>query len=225
MNTAMDTNMLRQKYQTNYDNARKNALLAIILTAASLVLVAVMEFSFYFSAYIPVTWMEEGTATYKMDNDLYTDEDLMEMGFGEEDILYYRLGLPEYQEETNGTMELVLKGGGAVLIVAAFLVCWFLSKKNPVWLTVMTVLYVVDTAMMVPDLMDYYFTQDVRGAVFLILYHAWILYYLINGVVSSEKLKKLPPPVLWEGEEIVPVTVETVQSDSTDSSDNGSQDL
>lgn len=195
MNQTVDTNLLREKYRNNYDNARKNALIAIILTAVSLVLVAVMEYSFYFSAYVPVSWMEEGVATYKMDNDLYTDEDLAEMGMSEDDIMYYRLGLPYYQAETDGEMELVLKGGGALLVLAAFLICWLLSKKNPVWMMILTGLYLVDIGMMVPDLLDYYFVSDVRGGMFLILYHAWVLYYLVNGVISNEKLKKLPPPV------------------------------
>ena len=113
----------------------------------------------------------------------------------EEDVMYYRLRLPYYQAETDGEMELVLKGGGAILVLAAFMICWLLSKNNPIWMMILTGLYLVDIGMMVPDLMDYYFVSDVRGGVFLILYHAWVLYYLVNGIISNEKLKKLPPPV------------------------------
>lgn len=87
----------------------------------------------------------------------------------------------------------------ASFIVLVYLLGYFLSKKKPGWLTFMLVMYIFDTVVMI-----YLFTVVFvfNGSMILdILFHVWVLYYLINGVIAFNKLKALPE----EFEEILEV--------------------
>ena len=259
MNTNIDqTELLRAKYQTTYDSGRKNSLWAILLTFASIALLAIAGFSFYFSAYVPVTLMESGVYAKTMDSATFTDEELIaeglaeevfaayraeleaagntteytdqelyEMGVADEVIAEYRAELKVYQEETDGMLEFVVGAGLSVIIAAFYLVCWLLSKKHPVWMIVLTAAYVLDTVLMIPDLLSYYLVYDIRGLVFLSLYHAWVLYMLISAIIAGNKLKKLPAPIEGEAieipaaEEVIAIpAVETVSAEETASAES-----
>ena len=77
----------------------------------------------------------------------------------------------------------------AGFLIALYLLCWLLSKKRYVWLIIALVLFAVDTVVMV------YF--NIRfgdySEILDVLIHTWVLYYLVIGVISGVKLKKLPP--------------------------------
>ena len=78
----------------------------------------------------------------------------------------------------------------ASVIILIYILGYFLSKKKPGWLTVMLGLYIFDTVVMI-----YLFTGVFifNGSMILdILFHIWVLYYLINGVIAVNKLKTLP---------------------------------
>lgn len=139
----------------------------------------------------------------------YSDQELFEMGVADEVIAEFRVDLKAYQEETDGMIEFVICGGLSLIISVFLLICWLLTKNNPVWMIVLTVLFALDTLIMIPDLFSYYLYEDVSAMLFLILYHAWILYALISGVIAGLKLKKLPAPIEGEAVEIVP-TVDTI---------------
>ena len=241
-NTFEQTEILRVKYKNAYDSARKNSLFAILLTFVSIVML-LFGVSFYFSAYVPVTLMENGVYAKNMDSANYTDEELIaegladevfaqyraereaagdkteytdqqlyELGVADQVIADFRAELKVYQEETDGMVEFVINAGLSVIIAAFYLVCWLLSKKHPAWLIVLTAAYVLDTLLMIPDLFSYYLVYDIRGLLFLTLYHAWILYILINGVLCGMKLKKLPAPIEGVAVEVDP-TVEAAPAE------------
>ncbi len=97
----------------------------------------------------------------------------------------------------------------AVLICAILLLCWYLSKKNYVWLVVLGILFLADTAFMLPYIFNYYLEYALSDAIFLLVYHAWILVSLTCGIISGNKLSKLPPPpVVFEGEAAESMSVE-----------------
>lgn len=171
------------------------------------------------------------------DDTEYTDEELYEMGVADAAIAAFRADLAAYQEETDGNMEFMVGAVLSVIIAVFYLLCWLLSKKHPVWMIVLTVAYIIDTLIMIPDLFSYYLVYDTRGLIFLTLYHAWILYYLISGVIGGFKLKKLPAPAApIEGEAVeispeaetiaIPAeeTAPTEESAPADS-DNGSTEV
>lgn len=81
----------------------------------------------------------------------------------------------------------------SALVLLLYFLGYFLSKNKPGWLTAMLALYIFDTIVMV-FLYTSVFIFD--GSMILdILFHVWVLYYLINGVLAVNKLKKLPEEV------------------------------
>lgn len=100
----------------------------------------------------------------------------------------------------------------AAIIMLIYLLCWFFSKKHYGWIVVALVLFILDSIAMCAL---YIFTQDFSG-ILDVVFHVWILYYLIIGVKYGSQLKKLPeeeittqdfPIYEKEGEKITEETV------------------
>ena len=85
----------------------------------------------------------------------------------------------------------------AAVIVALFLLSWVLSKNRLGWLWLGLILFLTDTGVLLYfSISDF----DASGIIDL-LFHAWVLFYLIRGAISVQKYKDLPaeapaPPVL-----------------------------
>lgn len=80
----------------------------------------------------------------------------------------------------------------AIVIVVLYLLCWLLSNKRRGWMVVALVLFALDTLLM---FLLYEITADM---VLDVLFHAYVLYYLISGTVAMAKLKNQPEPVAEE---------------------------
>jgi hypothetical protein len=76
----------------------------------------------------------------------------------------------------------------ASVVLILFLTGYFLSKKRHGWLTVVTVLYVLDLLFMT----YIYFPDYDFSALLDYVFHFWVLYYLVMGVIAASKLRKLP---------------------------------
>ena len=72
--------------------------------------------------------------------------------------------------------------------IAVYFVCWLLSKKHYAWMIVALVLFSMDTLAMVAL---YVLVGDFSG-ILDVLIHAWVMFYLITGVINGYKLKKQP---------------------------------
>lgn len=68
----------------------------------------------------------------------------------------------------------------AVAIIGIYLLCYFLSKKARGWMIGALVLFSLDSLFLLLN-----FSAD---AVIDLLFHAWVLYYLILGVVNGGKV-------------------------------------
>ena len=88
----------------------------------------------------------------------------------------------------------------SVVIIGLYLLAWFMSKNHKVgWLIFALVFFSLDTIMLLSwYVIDFSMILD-------ILFHAWVLYYLISGISAHYKWLKLPDE---ETE-----TVETVEID------------
>ena len=86
-----------------------------------------------------------------------------------------------------------------VAVMALYLVSYLLSKKRPGWMIVALVLFALDTAFLTIELVLWQYFDLLE-----VLFHIWILYYLIRGVSAIGKLKQMPP-------EEVPAPVPAVQ--------------
>jgi hypothetical protein len=85
----------------------------------------------------------------------------------------------------------------AAVAVGLYVLCWFLSKKHVGWMIAAAALFVVDTMFLilyygvsVDFLMDY-------------LFHAWVLFILIRGIVSYYRAKQLENAASFVGAEAI----------------------
>ena len=78
---------------------------------------------------------------------------------------------------------------GVVFVsLAAYLLCWFMSKKQYGWMIVALVLFGIDTLAMAALYLIFGDFSGIADA----LVHAWVLYYLVLGVINGYKLRKMP---------------------------------
>ena len=72
-----------------------------------------------------------------------------------------------------------------VILTIPYLLCFFFSKKRPGWMVAALVFFVFDCIFLV----TMYYLSDV---ILDLLFHAWVLFYLVTGVINGYKLKKMP---------------------------------
>ena len=170
----------RQKYEQKYNTSRHNLLLVFAFTLINIILLATnSNMYFLFSSFIPL---------------YITDLGMFLCGSYPEEY-YIEAGL-EGMEFFNGSFFAVTVII-SVIIALLYLLAWFMSSKNRVgWIIFALVLFGIDTVGMfllagfsVDSIMD-------------ILFHAWILYYLILGVHAHVKLKSLPPDELFTSDAV-----------------------
>ncbi len=160
----------RGAYEQKYNTSRMQLLLVFVFTAINLMLlVANADSYFLFSAFIPYFM----TLTGMLMCGLLPDEFYIE---GTE-------GLALFDNSFFITLLVI-----SIVITLLYLLAWFMSGKNRGgWLIFALVLFGLDTAGMI-----------FLGGVSLdsavdIIFHVWVLYYLIIGINAHYKLKKLPP--------------------------------
>ena len=180
--------------EAKYNSARMNLLLVLGMTLLNIVVCCFgSDRYFLFSASIPYYLVLLGSImTGRMPEEYYTDwpasEPFLGIGF------------------------LVVMAVIAVAMLLVYLACFLLSKKNRVgWLITAAVFFGIDTLGM---LWLYGISAD---AIFDIVFHAWVLYYLITGVINGLKLKNLPEddPQPVEGE-AVEIEIPMVDEDKKD---------
>ena len=76
----------------------------------------------------------------------------------------------------------------AVISLALYLLCWFLSKKKYQWLIVASVLFSIDYAY---TIYLYAASGSLGDGIIDMVIHALVLYYLIAGIITGKKLKEL----------------------------------
>ena len=79
--------------------------------------------------------------------------------------------------------------GAALLIIGAFLLCYFMSKKRKGWMTAALVLFCIDCLALVYWIYLGFMIEDVLD----IAFHICILIYLIRGVRAGVKKEKYAP--------------------------------
>ncbi len=87
-----------------------------------------------------------------------------------------------------GTTALIVALVIAAILLLPYLLCWFFSKKSFGWLIGALVCFSLDTLVLI------LFTLIAFDASVIIdlVFHAWVLYYLILGVKTGYDLKKMP---------------------------------
>lgn len=179
-NQPAPTNM-RAHYQSKFTSSRYNLLLVVGMTGINILMLLLGSSSYFlFSATIPYSLAVEGMyLTGKFPAEYYTD--------WPDTMAFF---------DSSYLTVMILIASAAILL---YLACFFFSKKFKTgWMITAAVLFVLDTLYMV------FFYGIGADSILDILLHAWVLYYLISGVVYGIKLKKLPEeePVQVNGDAI-----------------------
>ena len=111
----------------------------------------------------------------------------------------------------------------AVLGILAYFFSWICSKKDGRWMTVALVLFILDTVFMVAYQVFFYRLAKALEVSYsfdgiAIVFHCWVLFDTILGVVAWHKLKKMPEETVEgtfaESAEAEPMT-ETAEAEPT----------
>lgn len=170
-NINLDPRMERQALKNKYNSARLNLLMAVGFTVVNVLLLAFGGGSYFlFSMTVPYIISMFGLLFCgMMPDELYKEMGLEGMMFLDEGFFYITLAI-------------------SVLILALYVVCWFFSKKKPVWLKVALGLFIVDTVAMI---LYYGIAVD---AIMDILFHGYVIWILISGINAEKKLRNMPEP-------------------------------
>ena len=167
-NKANNTTMSRQEILENkYKSSVSSLLLVIIMSAVNIVLlVANSNTYFLFSAFIPYALADYGMYFCGM----YSEE-------------YYDMQSMEFLDKSFLVVTIAI----AIAILLLYFLCWFFAKKKKVgWLVFATVLFAIDTLSMFALIG---FSVD---SIIDIVFHLYVLLYLIIGISTHYKIKKLP---------------------------------
>ena len=117
----------------------------------------------------------------------------------------FRAFLPELAIDFFGDIAPWAGFAVAALLLGLYALCWALSGKQPVWMTAALVLFAVDTAVALLFFAAICLAGEFEfGALLEIAFQAWVLYYLITGVLAAKDLKDMPEPELIAQDAPVP---------------------
>lgn len=158
----------KELLESKYKNSISNILLVVAFSIINVVLLVVNSDSYFlFSAFIPYFMADLGMFY----SGAYPEEyyyDVIDMVYADTSFLIICIAV-------------------AAVVILLYLLSWFFARKKKVgWLVFATVLFCIDTVAMfilvginVDMIMD-------------IVFHAWVIFSLISGIVNYNKLKKLP---------------------------------
>lgn len=154
--------------QARYDGARKNLFLVVMFSLINLILLVVNSFTYFlFSASIP-----------------YLIADLAKYLCGMYPADYYEISYEEAFFFPRAVFWIAVVV--AVLILAFYVLCFFLSGKNRVgWLITALVCFALDTVVM---FLYYGISADM---IMDIVFHVWVIVSLSIGIHAHFKRKKL----------------------------------
>lgn len=159
----------RQNYERKYNASRANLLLVVIATAINMFLiVSGSDTYFLFSAFIPYFLTTIGMVQCGLLPPEFYAEPL-------ENYIFYDKSL---------FVALLIF---AIILTSLYLLAWFMSRKNRVgWLIFALVFFGLDTVGML------IFNGIAADGIVDIVFHAWVIYYLVMGIIAHRKLKILP---------------------------------
>ena len=167
----------RTALEGTYRTSVSNLLLVIVFSVINIILlVANSNTYFLFSAFIPFFLTDCGmyfTGSYPAE-------------------YYYDMEGFAFFDKSFLTVTVVM----AAIIVLIYLLSWIFAKKKKVgWLIAAAVLFGIDTLAM------FALQGFSLDSILDVIFHIWVIWSLIHGIVTYYKLKKLPEEELTENEE------------------------
>ena len=121
------------------------------------------------------------------------------------------LAMPMSEEEVVVFSDFIVPIIIGVILTVPYLLCWIFSKKRAGWMIPALVFFSFDCLYLL-----LLATLDPTAVLFDILFHAWVMFYLITGVKHGYKLKKMPEdePLPAYGETVESETAETAEGET-----------
>ena len=115
---------------------------------------------------------------------------LVLLALGTETMLLFSATVPYFVALISTMMDAAVVGFVlAMALLLVYLLCWWKSEAHFGWMIAALVFFILDTAFMG---FLYIYAGDI-GGIMDVLIHAWVLYYLIVGVIYGRQLRTLPP--------------------------------
>ncbi len=153
-----------------YNAARMNLLLVVFITLINVILGLTGSGTYFlFSAFFPYFLVITGMYSCgRMPADWYEGD--------KSEYLFFDSSF------------LVMMVAFALIILVLYFIFWLLSKKQKSgWLIAALVLFSIDS-------LGFLFLGGLSvDSILDLLFHAWVIYYLISGIIAANKLKTLPP--------------------------------
>lgn len=183
----------KELLEAKYNNSIVNLLLVVAFSVINVVLLVVNSDTYFlFSAFIPYFVADMGMFY----SGSYPEE------------YYYDVPDTEFADKSF----LIVCVAVAAAVILLYLISWFFAKKKKVgWLVFAAVLFSVDTVAM------FVITGINSDMIMDIVFHAWVIFSLISGIVNYNKWKKLPDESHEEEEDASfgeTVNCDTVEGDS-----------
>lgn len=169
----------RQQLQNKYGVCRVNLMVVVLLTLINVVFLLLGSDTYWlFSALVPYLLVFYG------------------MFFcGKLPVEYYEGDISDYVFLDESV--LVVLAIFAFAIVGLYLLFWWLSREHRSgWLVASLVLFIIDTLVML------WFYGLAFDMIIDLLFHIWVLYYLIAGISAAKRFKELPPEEPDKNEEV-----------------------
>ena len=158
-------NQARAMYEQRYKSSRINLILVVFLTVINIIMLIAKDYSYFlFSACVPYELVNTGMFFCGMHSVEYAGE----------------IDFTPLDSSVFVVMLII-----AIIILALYLLCFFLSKKKVAWFIVAVVMFSIDTALMLV-------LWPIGESILDILFHGWVIFSLVYGLVAWNKLKKLP---------------------------------
>lgn len=170
----------RQQLGNKYSSACHNILLVVAFTAINIILLVANSNSYFlFSAYIPYALVDLGMFLCGMYPAEYYTEFFTGMEFLPKGVFVVTVAI-------------------AVIALVLYGLCWIFAKKFKVgWIIAALVFFSIDTIVLL------LFNGIMFDFILDYVFHAWVIFSLINGLVAYTKLKKFPADT--EGQAEAPV--------------------
>ena len=159
----------REEIENKFKSARYNLLLAVIVTAINIFLLLIgTDYYFLFSITVPYVLVSVGMYLCGMFPSEYYDEFTSELVPLDRSVFIVLLVF-------------------SLVLLSVYFISWLLSAKyKTAFFILPLVLFAGDTLLA----LSYYGLSF--DCLIEMLFHVWILYYLITGIIASRKLKNLP---------------------------------
>ncbi len=194
----------REQLEYRYNSARHDLLILVVLSVINLILLFTNSNTYFlFSAFIPYTLFFNGML---YSGRLPADDYEYYFGVGPDELNFYDDSF------------FYIMAAIAVIIIALYLLCFFFSSKGRYgWLIVALVIFIPDTL--------YVIFGDFGMDVIDLIFHIIVVGYLIWGICSCIKLKKLPPEEENENAESSVYDKWTTEGETNNNKSDGNVDF